>query len=543
MRSPITTFLFVLIFCPTLYGQTKTDSLVTLYEQIKGSSLEQIDQLNDIAKANAASYPSLANQFARKALMKSREVDYLAGEARAYLNIATINRTRSDLTKALENGFRSLRIFEQLSDSVAMASAANAIGIYYKDLDMPDSCLKYLNKSLALNKTDLKARGTTLNNLGSIYLDNDELDSAEKYYNMSLDIREEIKDMYGLGITYGNLGIISLQKKNDPEEAKYYYEKSLMIKKTNGDFFQIAFTYINLGNLHRNIGKFNEARKYYQTAVDYADSAEAKGVMSSAYVRWARSERRAGNKELASKYDSLGSELYIQVLEERQKSELEQLQASYNLQRKEQELLINEQRVTLLEKDQRLLIIQLVAALFIAAFLLALFFWYRTKTHKDREIQESKQARLKSELENKNSELSSFTINFIQKQEMMDTLSQITKELKKKAASEAMKIKVRELEKVVSAQQRNDKEWENFRIYFEKVHTDFFKKLQADFDGLTITDLRLAALIKLNLSIKETASVLGIAPGSVKTSRYRLRTKLGLKHDESLLDFFAPYSN
>lgn len=542
MRS-IVTLLFGLVLLSSLNGQTKTDSLVLIYEQIQGSSISEVKRLNEIAKSNAASYPSLANQFAKKALKKSKEIDYLEGEGNAYLNIATVNRTRSDLTKALENGFRSFRIFEQLLDSVKMASASNAIGVYYKDLDMPDSCLKYLNKSLELNKTDIKARGTTLNNIGSIYLDIEQLDSAEKYYNKSLDIREEIKDLYGLGITYGNLGIISLQKKNDPEEAKYYYEKSLMIKKTNGDFFQIAFTYINLGNLHRNIGKYDEARKYYQTAVDYADSAEAKGVMSSAYVRWARSERRAGNTELADKYDKLSNELYIDVLEERQKSEMEQLQATYNLERKEQELLINEQKVFLLEKDQRILVIQLVAALSIAAFLFALFFWYRTKTKKDREIQESKAARLKSELENKNSELSSFTLNFIQKQEMMENLSQITKELKKKAVSEIVKAKIRELEKVVSAQQRNDKEWENFRIYFEKVHTDFFKRLQADFEGLTITDLRLAALIKLNLSIKETASVLGIAPGSVKTSRYRLRTKLGLKHDESLLDFFAPYSN
>ena len=196
----------------------------------------------------------------------------------------------------------------------------------------------------------------------------------------------------------------------------------------------------------------------------------------------------------------------------------------------------------MLQQDRELLIIQLVALAFIIAFLVVLFLWYRTKTQKDRELQKERQAKLESELDHKNNELSSFTINFIQKQEMMEQLASITKDLRKRDASEIMKVKIKELDRVISAQQRNDKEWDNFRLYFEKVHTDFFKKLQADFVGLTITDLRLAALIKLNLSIKETSSVLGIAPGSVKTSRYRLRTKLGLKHDESLLDFLAPYS-
>lgn len=535
MRKSITTFIIGFAISCSLNGQAKTDSLVLLYESIAGITQSEIDTLNNIAKANAASYPSISDQFAKKALDQSQKLNYFKGEGQAYLNMASINRTKSDLTKALEYGFRSYRIFEQQADSSLMAAAFNGVGVYYKDLNMPDSCLKYLNLALQLNRADAKARGTTLNNIGSIYLDMDKLDSAEKYYQKSLDIREEIKDLYGLGITYGNLGIISLQKRNDPAEAKYYYLKSLEIKKAHGDFFQIAYTYINLGNLHRNVGKYAEAREYYQTAVNYADSAEAKGVKASTYVRWARSERRAGNRTLASEYDSISSALYIDVLEERQKSELEQLEAGYNLERKEQELV-------LLEKDRKLLLAQVFILITAVALLAAIFFWYRSQVRKKRALQLAKQNQLESELNHKNNELSTFTINFIQKQEMMSRLSEITQDLKNKEASEIVKSKIRELERVINAQERNDKEWESFKIYFEKVHTDFFKRLQADFDGLTITDLRLAALVKLNLSIKETSSVLGIAPGSVKTSRYRLRTKLGLEHDESLLDFLAAYS-
>ena len=523
------------------FGQNNTDSLVVLYDQIEGSSELEIDQLNQIAEDHAASSPSISEQFARKALSQSQSAIYRSGEASAYLNLSKIYRTRSDLTKALENGFRSFRIFEKLGDSMQMAVAYNSVGTYFKDLNMPDSCLKYLNKALSLNRRDAKTRGTTYNNMGSIYLDMDQLDSAEYYYQKSLDIREEIKDLYGLGITYGNMGIIAIQKDNDPDKAKSYYEKSLDMKRQNGDFFQIAFTYINLGNLHRNIGRFEEARNYYQTAVDYADSAEAKGIKASTYVRWARSERRAGNIELANEYDRLSNRYYIEVLEERQKSELAQLEAGHKLAKREQELLINQQHIRLLEQEQALQFVQIIALLSFIALLILLFILYRTRGKKNRELQESKQTKLQSELNHKNNELSTFTINFIQKQEMMEQLTQIAKELKSKESSEIVKAKIRELERVINAQQRNDKEWDNFRIYFEKVHTDFFQRLQADFEGLTITDLRLAALIKLNLSIKETASVLGIAHGSVKTSRYRLRAKLGLAHDESLLDFLARY--
>ena len=88
---------------------------------------------------------------------------------------------------------------------------------------------------------------------------------------------------------------------------------------------------------------------------------------------------------------------------------------------------------------------------------------------------------------------------------MMERISSVVTDMKSKEASEIIKAKIREMERVIRSQQQNDVEWENFRIYFEKVHTNFFDKLKADFDGLTISDLRLAALTKLNLSIKETA--------------------------------------
>jgi DNA-binding CsgD family transcriptional regulator len=56
-------------------------------------------------------------------------------------------------------------------------------------------------------------------------------------------------------------------------------------------------------------------------------------------------------------------------------------------------------------------------------------------------------------------------------------------------------------------------------------------------DELSPTELRLCTLIKLNLNIKETASVLNIEPTSVKTARHRLRKKLKLDQGQDLAAF------
>ncbi|NJO89463.1 MAG: hypothetical protein HC831_11285 [Chloroflexia bacterium] len=63
--------------------------------------------------------------------------------------------------------------------------------------------------------------------------------------------------------------------------------------------------------------------------------------------------------------------------------------------------------------------------------------------------------------------------------------------------------------------------------------------MQIKYPDLTPNELKLCALTKLNLNIKETASLLNISPNSVKVARYRLKKRMGLSQDQSLTTFFA----
>jgi len=54
---------------------------------------------------------------------------------------------------------------------------------------------------------------------------------------------------------------------------------------------------------------------------------------------------------------------------------------------------------------------------------------------------------------------------------------------------------------------------------------------------LSSTELRLCALIKLNISSKDIAVMMGITQDSLRVARYRLRKKLMLNHGDSLTVF------
>jgi DNA-binding CsgD family transcriptional regulator len=82
-------------------------------------------------------------------------------------------------------------------------------------------------------------------------------------------------------------------------------------------------------------------------------------------------------------------------------------------------------------------------------------------------------------------------------------------------------------------------DWTEFRKLFEKVQIGFFDKLKQKFPDLTPSEQRLLALMKLKLSKREMAGMLGIAPDSIKKTRQRIRKKINVLDDAALEDLVA----
>jgi len=155
----------------------------------------------------------------------------------------------------------------------------------------------------------------------------------------------------------------------------------------------------------------------------------------------------------------------------------------------------------------------------------------------EKKIIELQNEKLQSEVQHKNTELASSAMNLVRKKEILSKLKEDLVQYKEtpeadKRAKEFLKI-IRLIDKELD----HNEEWEQFAIHFDSVHTNYLKKLTDNFPGLTISDLKLAAYLRLNLTSKEIAQLMNISIRGVETSRYRLRKKLGLNNDNSLFDF------
>jgi DNA-binding CsgD family transcriptional regulator len=79
-----------------------------------------------------------------------------------------------------------------------------------------------------------------------------------------------------------------------------------------------------------------------------------------------------------------------------------------------------------------------------------------------------------------------------------------------------------------------DEDWKNFTLLFEKVHDGFFDRLKQKLPGLSPAETRYAALIKLQLSNKEMAGMLGVGTEAIRQIRSRLKKKLNSGDEERI---------
>ncbi len=77
-----------------------------------------------------------------------------------------------------------------------------------------------------------------------------------------------------------------------------------------------------------------------------------------------------------------------------------------------------------------------------------------------------------------------------------------------------------------------DNDWERFKTYFERVHPGFLARLRHQFPELSPAETRLFFLLKMGMSMREMASMLGVSAESIKKGRYRLRKKLELEDEQ-----------
>jgi AraC family chitin signaling transcriptional activator len=150
---------------------------------------------------------------------------------------------------------------------------------------------------------------------------------------------------------------------------------------------------------------------------------------------------------------------------------------------------------------------------------------------------ELKKSQMQLDLDLKAKQLTTHTLHLVEKNQFLLEISKKLETLAKAKDNKEATPNIRKLGQQIKHSIKNDNHWENFRLYFEQVHADFYTKLKLAYPNLTANDLKQCALVKLNLSLDDSATLLGVSSESVRISRYRIQKKMSLTSQANFYDF------
>lgn len=155
------------------------------------------------------------------------------------------------------------------------------------------------------------------------------------------------------------------------------------------------------------------------------------------------------------------------------------------------------------------------------------------KEHEER-MNHLEKERLIQEINLKRKELANSTMMAARKNEV---LMEIQGELNKDKNKFSNEYRLKHIMSKINRAIKDKDEWKVFETNFNELHEDFFKDLLDKYPNLSNKDLKLCSYLKMNLTSKEIAPLIGISVRGVEVHRYRLRKKMDLDSSENLTNF------
>lgn len=152
-------------------------------------------------------------------------------------------------------------------------------------------------------------------------------------------------------------------------------------------------------------------------------------------------------------------------------------------------------------------------------------------------LMELRNEQLENSLLLKSKELATYSLMEARRNCVLQNLKDSLNRMRFKDRSSISKRDYDVLMRTIKDGEFTEDNWNHFYTNFDLIHQSFFRNLKRDHPDLTPNDLRLCAYLRLNLSTKEIADIMGITVKGAEGAKYRLRKKLKVSSSVPLHEF------
>ncbi len=477
----------------------------------------------DVKKA--LQYFNNAKELAIKAGDTHRELNALVQIAQLYNKTRITEKTTEAILRLKERA-------EEVGDSTNISAAYFLLG--QADVNITDHSVRMFRQSLNYYNDTGSNRVSIYANLGQAYLAKEppNLDSARYFLEKASALSDSLQTNSSVKNT---LAEVYMQQGRDAQAEQIL--RNLLEEAENSDAPLLTY---------RLLIELLQSRQQYEATLPYIREAIA-STSTAYYDDYDLLDfSRAAKVSLAAlgRFDTYRT---VDSLERVATDSIHAYVEAANVSQSEYTYAISQMEASLDHKNALLQNRNAVIGALILCLALGLAFGYQTyskrKLGAQKQLSENEMFRLEGEMAQKvqqqERQLSSYAASLAQKNRVASHVLEQLKGLSRKGESNSAQKSVEPLIRLLENDLRNEDQWKNFLVHFERVHPNFYRKLNERYPNLTKQDQRLMAYLKMQLSTKEIAQLLGVNYESVNTTRYRIRKKLNLPKEVELDTFVA----
>lgn len=543
MKYIIFLLLLIIISTPVSSQETKDATLVKLTKNLQ-SATDDHQKIKALLKIGdyqiEREFSRAENYFIEaKKLIEICCDDHQSELAFIYSKLGVINRRKGNYGDAITLYYKAKSIYEKLKDTSSIAEVIHNTSLLYRFQGEDRKAISSYKKSLdfSLKMKDTLGIAATYNMLGVSYRRLNIIDSALIGYEKAKHLFSLMKNEEEIrGVNNNMATLYAVQKK---------YDKSLPIKLDNLAYYKkirnlasISTAYYNISVDYRSLKKYQISLKYIDSSLNIALKEGFKERISKGYLRKSGIYRKLKDFENAYKYYryfNRYSDSIFNMQSIKKNKELE-LQYEFDIEKKEFEIKAEAQKSK--NRIYILLLINLIILGLLIAYLMRRNYkgkikYIATKLEKEKLSQELLNQKIKvSEAELKWL-VADNKMRLTYLKEFYDTLQSDFKSEKTQNTKSYIKALILKTQMQISTEEKFSK----IQDKVETVNRFFENKLIDKYPTLTKSEREVCGLLRINLSIKEVASIRNTSIDSIKSIRYRLRKKFKLDKSIELEKF------
>ncbi|HEX5001534.1 MAG TPA: adenylate/guanylate cyclase domain-containing protein [Bacteroidia bacterium] len=306
--------LFSVLISVTSFASDQLDSLKKVLSSTHGDS-SRADVLIQMSIETIGSDLKASEEYANQALNAASRTRYYKGMAAAYRYLGLSQYQQSQYKEAVSNWLLGVAMYDSVGDKSNIARLYSNLGAVYESQSRDDKALEYNIKSLKIAEqiNDSVRQMAALTNIGVIYGKNRvQFDKALSYDERAIDYARKLGDAYVEGTVATNMGEIYFKQGKD-SLAKVEFLSAAKVFGEGGIEESMPYPLQYIGKVYARAQDYASAESYQKKALEIAERLDLKRDVALVLIGLAETSLKKGDFQTALEYYKRAKDLSVEI--------------------------------------------------------------------------------------------------------------------------------------------------------------------------------------------------------------------------------------